>query len=114
MLFDLILRFVLGGIIVCLFAVTGDTFKPRSFAGLFGAAPSVAIATLALTFHRDGRPYATVEARSMILGAIALGVYAWLVCQWLARGRSRTLTVTCALLPVWFASAFALYFVLFH
>jgi ATP-dependent DNA ligase len=30
---------VIGGIVVSLFAVTGDVLKPQSFSGLFGAAP---------------------------------------------------------------------------
>jgi hypothetical protein len=38
-----------GGVVVSLFAILGDTLKPKSFAGLFGAAPSVALATLGLT-----------------------------------------------------------------
>jgi Protein of unknown function (DUF3147) len=38
-------RFVAGGLIVSLFAVLGDVLRPKSFAGLFGAAPSVALAT---------------------------------------------------------------------
>ena len=36
---ELLLRFVIGGTLVCLFAFLGDLFKPKSFAGLFGAAP---------------------------------------------------------------------------
>ena len=43
---DLVLRFVIGGLVVSSFAVLGDMLKPKSFAGLFGAAPSVALATL--------------------------------------------------------------------
>ena len=46
---ELFLRFAIGGIVVSAFAVLGDSFKPKSFAGLFGAAPSLALATLALT-----------------------------------------------------------------
>ena len=34
-----IIRFFVGGLIVSFFAVLGDTLKPKSFAGLFGAAP---------------------------------------------------------------------------
>jgi hypothetical protein len=45
---DIVIRFLLDGVIVSLFAVLGDLFRPKSFAGLFGAAPSVALATLAL------------------------------------------------------------------
>ena len=43
-------RFLMGGMIVSLFASLGDVLKPKSFAGLFGAAPSVALATLGSQF----------------------------------------------------------------
>jgi len=33
----------------------GDGLKPKSFAGLFGTAPSVALATLGLTILVDGK-----------------------------------------------------------
>src|SRR5581483_7734808 len=62
-------RFILGGLIVSLFAVLGDILKPKSFAGVFGAAPSVALATLSLTIHTNGKYYAATEARCMIAGA---------------------------------------------
>jgi hypothetical protein len=32
---DLIFRFIIGGLIVSLFAIIGDVIKPRTFAGLF-------------------------------------------------------------------------------
>ncbi|MGC2753462.1 MAG: DUF3147 family protein, partial [Candidatus Acidiferrum sp.] len=67
----LIFRFVVGGIIVSIFAILGDLLKPRSFAGLFSAAPSVALATLGLTILTDGKRYAALESRSMIAGAVA-------------------------------------------
>ena len=57
---QLVFRFVVGGSVVSLFAVIGDVLKPKSFAGLFGAAPSVALATLALTIATDGKTYAAV------------------------------------------------------
>ena len=40
------IRFLIGGVVVSVFAIVGDVLKPKSFAGLFGAAPSVALATL--------------------------------------------------------------------
>jgi len=46
---ELLVRFLVGGALVSVFALLGDLFEPKSFSGLFGAAPSVAIATLALT-----------------------------------------------------------------
>ena len=52
------------------------SFKPKSFAGLFGAAPWVALATLGLTVASEGANYAAIEARSMMAGAIAFFAYA--------------------------------------
>jgi hypothetical protein len=68
---DLILRFVIGGIVVSAFAALGDVLKPKSFAGLFGAAPSIALATLGLTIASKGKIYAATEGRSMI-GSVGL------------------------------------------
>jgi hypothetical protein len=68
-------RFLIGGLVVSAFAMLGGLFKPTSFAGLFGAAPSVALATLALTISRNGKIYAGTECRSMIAGAASLCLY---------------------------------------
>ena len=68
---EILLRVVLGGVVVSEFAILGNVLKPKSFAGLFGAAPSVALATLTLPVVQHGKVYASVEARSMILGALA-------------------------------------------
>ncbi len=51
--------------------------RPKSFAGIFAAAPSVALATLALTISRDGPAFAAQEGRSMIAGAVAFMAYAY-------------------------------------
>jgi hypothetical protein len=74
---DLILRFVIGGIVVSAFAALGDVLKPKSFAGLFGAAPSIALATLGLTIAANGKMYAATEGRSMIAGALVFLFKAW-------------------------------------
>ena len=75
-LMDLVVRFLVGGAIVSLFALIGDVLKPKGFAGLFGAAPSVALATLGLTIATHGKLYAAIEARSMVAGAAAFLLYA--------------------------------------
>jgi hypothetical protein len=72
------LRFLAGGIAVSAFAALGDTLRPKSFAGLFGAAPSIALPTLLITLSHKGAPFVAVEGRSMIVGAIALAAYSWL------------------------------------
>ena len=107
----ILIRFLIGGIAVSVFAVLGDLFKPKSFAGLFGAAPSVALATLGLTVASDGKYYASTEARSMIAGAVAFFVYASCVSWILMRGRFTALSVTISALPIWTAVAFGLWYV---
>lgn len=106
---ELLLRFAVGGIVVCAFSAIGSILRPKAFAGLFGAAPSVALATLALTFHKDGNTYAVLEGRSMVLGAVALAAYAWVVAMILFRARHNTILVTSTSLVVWFGVAFGLW-----
>jgi hypothetical protein len=105
---DLVIRFLVGGIVVSLFAILGDVLRPKSFAGLFAAAPSVALATVSLTVHKQGRPYAAFEAKTMILGAVAFLLYAALASAVLRRGKLSALAVSIALMPVWFAVSFGL------
>jgi uncharacterized membrane protein (GlpM family) len=107
---EIVIRFLVGGAIVSAFAVLGDMFKPKSFAGLFGAAPSVALSTLTLTIAKDGRDYAAVESRSMIVGAIAFFIYATFVSRSLVRHKGRPLPTTARAIGLWLASALALWF----
>jgi hypothetical protein len=73
---EILMRFLIGGLVVSLFSSLGDVLRPKSFAGLFGAAPSIALATIGLTIQQNGKTYAAFECRSMMLGAIAFFVYA--------------------------------------
>jgi Protein of unknown function (DUF3147) len=98
---DLLLRFVIGGFVVSFFAILGDVLRPKSFAGLFGAAPSLALATLGLSIYQHGKGYTAHEARSMMLGATAFLVYAALTSWILRRYRRGALATTLALMPVW-------------
>ena len=82
--------------------------RPKSFAGLFGAAPSVALTTLTLAFWKHGADYVSTEGRPMILGAIALAVYSFLVCQLLMRLRWSALAATLAAIAVWLVVAIGL------
>ncbi|HLI79076.1 MAG TPA: DUF3147 family protein [Candidatus Binataceae bacterium] len=102
---ELILRFLIGGVIVSAFAVIGDLFEPKSFAGIFGAAPSVALATLALTITSKGKDYAATEMRSTIIGAFAFLVYAYIVGRVLLKHGLPTLPVCTVLIVLWIAVA---------
>lgn len=109
MIIELLIRFIIGGLVVSAFALIGMIIRPRTFAGLFSAAPSVALATLGLTFMSKGPSVAAIEGRSMMLGAIAFIVYAALIGWLLIRRTPHTLTLTVVSLAAWFAIALALY-----
>jgi hypothetical protein len=103
--FEYGLRFLAGGIAVSAFAMLGDTLRPKSFAGLFGAAPSIALATLLITLSHKGAPFAAVEGRSMIVGAFALASYSWVVCVLLKKYLLSSWTATTAAMVIWFVTA---------
>jgi hypothetical protein len=87
---EYVVRFLVGGIVVSAFATLGDILSPKSFAGLFGAAPSVALATLGITVYRHGADYSVV------------------VCQLLIRARLRAAPASLLSLGVWLIVAFGL------
>jgi hypothetical protein len=106
---EILFRFLIGGAVVSAFALLGDLFKPKSFAGLFGAAPSVALATLSLTLTAETAPYVATEARSMVVGAIAFFVYASVVSWVMMRYKWRALPVTASSILLWLGVAFGLW-----
>ncbi len=105
---QIILRFLIGGASVIFFSLVGRIVRPKSFAGLFGAAPSVALASLSITISHSGKVYAATECYYMMAGAFAFLAYAAAVAFILRRGRHTTLHTTIALMPIWFIVAFAL------
>jgi hypothetical protein len=106
---ELVVRFLVGGMVVSLFAILGDILRPKSFAGLFAAAPSIALATVGLTIHKEGTLYAAQEARSMLLGALSFLIYAALASFILRRRKVSALLTTVALMPVWFGLSLGLW-----
>jgi hypothetical protein len=105
---EYVVRFLIGGVVVSAFAILADVLRPRSFAGLFGAAPSVALATLGLAVYHHGANYAALQSLSMVAGAIALAVYSVIVCHLLVRARLRAASATILSLAVWLVVAFGL------
>jgi hypothetical protein len=106
---EILLRWIIGGAMVSVFALLGNLLKPKSFAGLFGGAPSVALATLILTLAAKGKLYSATEAKSMAAGAVAFVVYAacarWLIVRY---GLS-SLVASSLLILLWFLTAFSLW-----
>jgi hypothetical protein len=109
---DIVVRFFIGGLVVSAFSLISDLLKPKTFAGLFGAAPSIALATLALTVMKEGKQYAAVEGRSMILGAIALFAYSLVLSYILLRFRFSAFSASLVLLFLWMFVATGLWYVM--
>jgi len=107
---NIVIRFLVGGLVVSAFSLIGDVLKPKSFAGLFGAAPSVALATLGLAVGTEGPAYAALEARSMMAGAIAFFAYASCVSWVLMHYKSKALWVTIGAMPIWLGISFGLWY----
>jgi hypothetical protein len=105
---EYLVRFLIGGVVVSAFAMLGDVLRPKSFAGLFGAAPSVALATLGIAERQHGPDYAAQQTWAMAAGAVALAIYGVLVCQTLIRAQIRAAPATLLSLFVWLAVAFGL------
>jgi len=104
---ELLLRFFVGGALVSAFALLGDLWKPKTFAGTFAAAPSVALATMSLAIGRDGAAQVALSARSMLVGAVAFFLYANAVARLLGRGADRPHTAAWKCGAVWAATAAA-------
>lgn len=106
---ELFYRFLFGGILVCCFSVLSDTFKPKSFSGVFGGAPSIAIAGLALTWWLEGSREVGNQARAMFFGAIAMFIYS-IACMILIRKTKLPAWVGAGVLwSVWLMAAFGFY-----
>jgi hypothetical protein len=109
LLIELLVRFLAGGLVVSLFALIGEILRPKTFAGVFGAAPSVALATLGLTFISKGPVVASINGRSMMAGAAALAVYGVFTSQILVRSHGNVSVVAAASTGVWLLVAFGLW-----
>ena len=103
----LLLRALLGGGAVVAFSLIGETVRPKSFAGVFAAAPSVAVASLGVAVLSKGPDDARLLALGMIAGACAM--LACVVAAIDTVRRFRALRGAIAALLVWGAVAGTLY-----
>jgi hypothetical protein len=110
---EYVIRFLVGGVVVSVFAVIGDVFRPRSFAGMFGAAPTIALATLGLVFAEQGADVASIEGRSMVMGTLALSVYSSFTSHLLLKRNWSGLPSALLALAAWFLVSFGLWTVFF-
>ena len=102
----LIAKGLAGGALVVTFALLSEALRPKRFAGLFGAAPAVAIAGLTVTVLTKGAG----EARDASIGMIAgcAGLIAYAVAAVLLLKRVRPLVASGLALSVWAAVAVTL------
>jgi hypothetical protein len=70
-----VVKGLVGGAFVVVFSLLGEVIRPRGLAGITSAAPSVAIASLAVTLMVTGVSAATDLSLGMIAGAAALVVW---------------------------------------
>jgi uncharacterized membrane protein (GlpM family) len=109
---QILFRFIIGGLVVSLFSAFADAVKPKSFAGLFAAAPSVAMATLGLTILKEGKLFAATEARSMVFGAIALFFYAAAAIRLMVKYKLDAAPAAISAIAVWMVCAVGAWYVL--
>jgi uncharacterized membrane protein (GlpM family) len=73
----LAIKALAGGSLVTAFALISEALSPKRFAGLFSAAPAVAIAGLAVTVLDKGPHEAHENAVGMIAGSAGMVAYAF-------------------------------------
>lgn len=72
MLLILGLKVLAGGFFVVAFALISDVLRPKMFAGLFSAAPSVALASLLVTALAAKADEAAASAVGMLVGSAGM------------------------------------------
>jgi Protein of unknown function (DUF3147) len=77
-----------GGCLVVAFALQSEGLSPKRFAGLFSAAPAVALAGLTVVVVSEGARMAHQNAAGMIAGSAGMIVYAAVVVPLLRRKRA--------------------------
>jgi uncharacterized membrane protein (GlpM family) len=72
---EVVLKALFGGLFVVVFALVSEVATPKRFAGIFSAAPSVALGGLAVTLVTKGTHDVETAAVGMAVGGFALLVY---------------------------------------
>src|SRR3982074_2336204 len=71
-----VIKAAAGGSLVLAFAVLSEILRPKRFAGLFGAAPAIAIAGLSITLAGKGWHDAREASIGMLAGSVGMLSYA--------------------------------------
>ena len=103
----LVAKGAIGGAVVVVFSALGEVVRPRGLAGITSGAPSIAVASLAVTVVASGVIAATDLARGMVAGAF--GLVAWCLVGAAAVKRFGALKGSMATTGLWFVTAFSLW-----
>jgi uncharacterized membrane protein (GlpM family) len=103
---------LVGGLLVAAFAVIGQSVRPKSFSGLFSAAPSIALAALAITSLTDGSSAARDQVLAMTFGAVGMVMYCVLAAVVIER--SNALIGSTVAFVAWFGVAGFSYFLVLN
>jgi hypothetical protein len=72
---EVALKALAGGLFVLAFAAVAHIVTPKRLAGVFSAAPSVALGSLLVTVAFSGTGDVALSGRGMAVGAVAFTVY---------------------------------------
>lgn len=108
----IVVRALLGGALVVGFSLLGEMLRPKSFAGIFAAAPSIALASLVVVGLSKGTGALTAAGLGMVLGAVVLLIALLVGID--AIKRFGGLTGSLAVIGVWLAGAAGLYVLAFR
>jgi hypothetical protein len=105
---EVALKALAGGLFVLAFAALAQVLTPKRFAGIFSAAPSVALGSLLVTVAFSGAGEVAESVRAMRIGALAFTLYCLaavpLIRRWGGwRGSFAALVVWAAAVGVGFA-----------
>lgn len=105
--FEIALKAAVGGVLVLSFAIVAQTLTPKRFAGVFAAAPTIAVGSLVITVAFSGSSEARRASVGMVAGALAMIVYCLLAPHVVHRFgalRGSAITLTSWLLVAAFAT----------
>jgi uncharacterized membrane protein (GlpM family) len=90
---------IVGGCLVVVFALISESLEPKRFAGLFSAAPAVALASLTIILVTKSPHQARESVFGMLAGAVGMLAYAIAVVPLMRRTTAQRASV--AALAVW-------------
>jgi hypothetical protein len=105
LLLAVVIHGIAGGVGVVVFALIAETLKPKDFAGIFSAAPSIALASLVVTVIVIGSAAAARATDGMVAGGLGMLVFCAIAVP--ALRRKGAIRAVALVVPAWFLSSAA-------